>query len=540
MPVMPKAVRGREKQSGHAERDRMLTLDSLIPGEYVLAAVSGGADSVALLLLLWQEARRGRIRMAAAHFEHGLRGEASLEDARFVEALCMRLGVPCVVGHGDVAALARDAGMGVEEAARQARYSFLRKEKQRIGADCVALAHHADDQAETVLMHLFRGASLDGAAGMRVRRGDLYRPLLYATRREIEEYLTGIGQDWRTDETNLEDDTPRNLLRNRVLPLIEAAYPGARAALGRFARWAALDADCLSDQAKTLARQRTPFGWILRAGDAPRPLILRALADCLGQKDDPERAHKEVQSSLTDHLRDGKTFPADGLPEGGTPSLSRRDRVDGSGLWRAAELKDGGRMGVSGGDIYRFGPDYYLVFGSEAAQNGPETGQKRPQNGHKIAPNPPKNGPFSTPKGPPNDPVLPSDILDSGWTAEIPGVCRVRARGTDGPPVRDDPWRQVLDARAMEGCSLRLWRAGDRIQPFGMKGEKLMSDYFQDRRVNRVLRAHWPVLARGDEALWVPGLGISEKARCQDGPRVELVCEAHEWIRFAWEGKRGK
>lgn len=204
-------------------------------GAHVLAAVSGGCDSVALLLMLQEAAERGELRLSAAHFEHGIRGADSDQDARFVEALCRRLDVPLHLRHQDVPALARERGIGLEQAARDARYAFLREVKAGAQADVIALGHHADDQAETVLMHLMRGAGLRGAGGMRPVQGDLVRPLLHITKAELMDELGRRGQEYRTDRTNFEPDGPRNRLRLSVMPRLTAVYPGAVPALCRYA-----------------------------------------------------------------------------------------------------------------------------------------------------------------------------------------------------------------------------------------------------------------------------------------------------------------
>ena len=233
------------------------------PSGYVLAAVSGGADSVALLALLRECARAGEIRLAAAHFEHGIRGEESRADARFVKALCADWGIECHMGACDVPALAAGRHVGLEQAARDARYAFLRRVKAEIGADCIALAHHMDDQAETVLMHLLRGAGLRGASGMAAREGDLYRPLLAVRKSELIAYLEEMGIDWREDSTNAQADTPRNRLRLEALPALEAAYPGAARALCRFASIAAREDDYMAAQTAAFLREyaeQTPVG----------------------------------------------------------------------------------------------------------------------------------------------------------------------------------------------------------------------------------------------------------------------------------------
>lgn len=251
------------------------------PSGYVLAAVSGGADSVALLALLRECARAGEIRLAAAHFEHGIRGEESRADARFVKALCADWGIECHMGACDVPALAAGRHVGLEQAARDARYAFLRRVKAEIGADCIALAHHMDDQAETVLMHLLRGAGLRGASGMAAREGDLYRPLLAVRKSELIAYLEEMGIDWREDSTNAQADTPRNRLRLEALPALEAAYPGAARALCRFAGIAAREDDCMAAQTAAFLREyaeQTPVGLRIRtaANDVHDAIAMRA------------------------------------------------------------------------------------------------------------------------------------------------------------------------------------------------------------------------------------------------------------------------
>ncbi len=206
-----------------------------LTGASVLCAVSGGADSVALLRLLVSLRNEGLLRLHAAHFEHGIRGQASLDDRDFVRTLCASLDVPLAVGQASVPTEAAHAGEGLETCARRLRRAFLIKAAADAGTTRIALAHHRDDQAETVLMHLLRGGGLTGASGMRADDGTFLRPLLPFTHAELIEYLNEIGQPWREDETNRVSDTPRNALRNEILPRIRDFYPGATDALARFA-----------------------------------------------------------------------------------------------------------------------------------------------------------------------------------------------------------------------------------------------------------------------------------------------------------------
>ena len=162
---------------------------------HVLVALSGGPDSVALALL----ALESGAHVTAAHVEHGIRGADSVADMEFVEDFCARQGIALHTARIDVPALSRQTGLGLETAAREARYRFLREVKERVGADVIATAHHRDDQMETVLMHLFRGCGTRGLEGMRFRSGDLVRPLLAYTKEELTGYLRAKGQPYRQD-----------------------------------------------------------------------------------------------------------------------------------------------------------------------------------------------------------------------------------------------------------------------------------------------------------------------------------------------------
>ncbi len=237
-------------------------------GSTVLAAVSGGADSVSLLLILLALQDTLDIRVEAAHYEHGIRGEASREDARFVQAMCAERGVRCHVGHGDVPALARGWKCSLEDAARRARYAFLEQAAREVGAARIVLAHQLEDQAETLLLHLVHGCGLDGLAAMRPLSGNRARPLLDIPREMLIAYLNEIGVPWREDATNLDTAHARNLLRHEVFPVLCRINPRAAEAIGRTAAQAALAADTLRgvDTGALSGRvKRMPYGayWLL-------------------------------------------------------------------------------------------------------------------------------------------------------------------------------------------------------------------------------------------------------------------------------------
>lgn len=208
---------------------------------HVLAAVSGGADSMALLCLLDEMRGQLALRVSCVHVEHGIRGEASLADMAFVERACVQRGIPFYAERVDAPAYAKEHGCGMENAARTLRYEVFVQIARKIGADAVALAHHMQDQAETVLQHAARGSDVRGLCGMRWRRGFFIRPLLGETPQSLRAYLTKIGQPWREDETNADPAYVRNRIRHETLPGLEAMYPGATAALARLAEAAQRD-----------------------------------------------------------------------------------------------------------------------------------------------------------------------------------------------------------------------------------------------------------------------------------------------------------
>lgn len=206
----------------------------------VLCAVSGGVDSMMLLHLLWRWSKEGRIRLTAATFDHRLRAQ-SAADVEFVLRWCREHEIPCHTGGGDVADLAKKQGMTLEEAGRTLRYRFLEDCRAAVGADYIATAHNADDNAETLLLHLLRGSGLKGLGGIPPRRGHIIRPLLELSRAEIEDYCKANDLPHREDESNSDIVYTRNYLRHQVLPLLREKNPNLTAALTRTAESLRLD-----------------------------------------------------------------------------------------------------------------------------------------------------------------------------------------------------------------------------------------------------------------------------------------------------------
>ena len=264
-------------------------------GARVLCAVSGGADSMCLLALLRE---LGRFEVAAAHLEHGIRGEESLRDCAFVEEYCRREGVPCFVGHAKVPAYAEEKGLGLEEAARKLRYAFLERTAEEQGFDFIATAHNAGDNAETVLFNLARGAGPQGLCGIPPRRGRIIRPLLGLTRAEIEDFLAESGTPHVEDSTNGDERFSRNRIRHAVVPVLRELNPAFEEAVARTSRLLRRDEDCLDALAERFIEtyfdgESVPAGELLELHEAVSSRVVRKL---LGRP--VEEKHVEAALSL--------------------------------------------------------------------------------------------------------------------------------------------------------------------------------------------------------------------------------------------------
>lgn len=346
------------------------------PGETVVCAVSGGLDSMCLLDLL---ARRcGEERVIAAHFNHQLRPTADRDEA-FVREYCEERGIPFQTGRGDVRALAKAEGLSQEEAARNLRYAFLRETAADCGAAKICTAHHADDNAETVLMNLVRGTGLAGLAGIPPCQDGVVRPLLDMTRAELAEYAAARGIPHVEDETNADPDAAaRNFLRLQVMPLLKELNPKAVEHIAQTAAQARPVDRCLDDQARrAFVGLGTGPGWVsfpwesLRLAPLPlQPRLLLLLLEQMevGRKDFGAVHFNAVLRLENEHSIDlphgivarrerGRLFltrrrtpPAQAPLEQGTPlawggcTLTLLDRREGEGL--ALRLPDRGEGGA--------------------------------------------------------------------------------------------------------------------------------------------------------------------------------------------------
>ena len=237
------------------KRYEMLPADSLI-----LAAVSGGRDSMCMLHMLHSLSGQLGFSLAAVHYNHKLRGPASDADAAFTQEACRQLGIPCCTGSGDVAAAAAASGRGIEETARSMRYAFFRAAAEKTGAARVATAHTADDNAETVLFNLTRGSGTRGLCGIPPVRDIFVRPLLCISRAQVDAYLQENGIPYREDATNQTDDYTRNRIRHHVIPVLKEINPAFCAAVSGMTALLQDDETCLDAQAAQFIAECCPSG----------------------------------------------------------------------------------------------------------------------------------------------------------------------------------------------------------------------------------------------------------------------------------------
>lgn len=214
-------------------KNTLIKQNLIAEGDHIVIALSGGADSVCLLHVLLAIRHEFSLTLSAVHVNHQLRGEEAERDEAFVKALCEKHGIPCFCEHFHVKDYAITHKIGIEEAGRKLRYETLEHYRQKQNADFVATAHHSDDNAETFLMHLLRGAGVHGLTGISYRNGHIIRPLLDISKEQIIKYLLENNLSYVSDSTNNVPDVLRNKIRLELLPTLEQYNPGFRSTLAR-------------------------------------------------------------------------------------------------------------------------------------------------------------------------------------------------------------------------------------------------------------------------------------------------------------------
>ena len=436
-------------------------------GDRVVVAVSGGPDSAALLSLLVELRRRLGIGLHVAHLDHGLRGDDSRGDARYTRRLARRLGLEVTV---ERVGFPDHPDGGLEAAARRVRYDFLRRVADRQKARRIATGHTADDQAETVLMRLIRGAGSEGLAGIPPVRDRIVRPLIEVRRPQIERYLRCRRLRPRQDRSNLQLDRLRNRVRWKLIPLLERDYqPNIVEVLNRLARLENEERDYFRGRAEELLQDRAErlsggkimldlsgFENYFKIGEKYlfRELIRRLKGDLKGI----ESLHLEQLTRLAAKESPGSRLT---LPDG-----ILAERTQGGLIFVRGSSEPFCRTVKLPGRSYLRGPG--LVFRSRLIEKGPH---------------------FRL-------------------------------------PAQADASRAFFDWARLRGpFILRSRRPGDRFHPLGRKGRCKLSDFFIDRKIPRLCRDDLPLLVGRDGIIWVIGHEIGEPFKVSGSTNTVLSAQ---------------
>jgi tRNA(Ile)-lysidine synthase len=442
---------------------------SVHPGSYLLVALSGGADSVALTSALIELRERLGLKISAAHLNHRIRGAESDRDEASVRAMCVRLGVDLCVGH----ATGLESGSNLEERAREVRREFLQQAADQVGADFVVLGHHRDDQAETVLMRLMRGAGAAGMAAMAERGpGKIIRPMLSLSRAEIREYLGARGIPFVEDSSNSSRDMLRNRIRAELMPMLERDYaPGFSGRLVELAsEMRSLDELVAAIAARELGAMRisggaldvSGFGAVNRAVQA---VVIRLfLTERMGSLRRISRAHVDAVLHL--------------ILEGG-PS----DSIDLPGGCRAAREYN----------LLR------LVSSPERKISSAEYSVAIAMDGITI-------------------------VEASGFQFAASTIAAAHPSMPESLSVAMFDAAKIADA----GLVVRSFMPGDRIRPMGMRGTRKVHDVFVDRKLPRARRERFPVVTVADTIAWIPGLVRGDCALVTKATETVVRVEASE------------
>jgi tRNA(Ile)-lysidine synthase len=456
------------------------------PGDRVGVAVSGGADSVALLLLLYELSGDLGIVLSIVHFNHKLRGKASDADEKFVAKLAAKLGLEFHTASAHVAKKAKLEKSNLEDAARRARYDYFRSLVESGVCGSIAVAHTADDQAETVLAHILRGTGLAGLGGIHPTTDVVIRPLLNCRRSELRQFLRTRKQSWREDASNHDVSRQRARMRKKLLPLLEREFQAA--SIEHIANLSALARE---DEA-----------------------LLEAVA-------------QDRFDGLAKHEKETTTFSCDAIVspfsrsagEAAQTALSRRlIRMTFSGLQKkpgqlltthveavrelAKKGENGKALQLPGAVEVRREQDK-LVFRSSETSREHATRSTSHEYEYKI------------------------DLVDERAELLVPELqCVFRLRVIDWPRKRGETSMDgpVLDRdRLRFPLLLRNWRPGDRLCPCGHRSAHKLKRLLNEKRVSRWERNGWPVLVSGDVLVWARGFPVAAEFAADEGTRAGTV-----------------
>lgn len=439
----------------------------LNPKELYIVALSGGADSVALLLALKQLG----YNIEAAHCNFKLRGDESLRDENFCVSLCEKHNIPLHRIHFDTKEYAALHKVSIEMAARELRYKYFENLRKDIRAQGICVAHHEDDNVETILLNIIRGTGLKGLTGMAPKNGFVIRPLLCITRSDITGYLSSLKQDYVTDSTNLVDDVKRNKIRLNLLPMLEEMNPSVKSNIAAMARYL-IEAEKITEMSMNgFWRRKADIVTYLPDENAPFDASLDTSARI------PVKQIMDFFSPeyLLYHILKNYGF-------NGVQIEQIYDEMNGAQgkTWQSASHE----LIIDRGDIVveRIKTDNSLCF-------------KIPETGTYV------------------------------FNDELKFSLAINEK-TDSFQISKDPFVATLDAdKVAFPLTLRTVEQGDRFVPYGMKGSKLVSDFLTDNKLNIFeKRAQLVLVDATGIIIWLPGLRVSNKCAVSAKTKNILVC----------------
>lgn len=478
-------------------RATILRYAMLRPGDRVGVGVSGGSDSVALLLILKELSELEGLSLTVLHFNHCLRGAESDNDEQFVAALAGRLQLPFFSGREDVAGVARAQHWNLEDAARRLRYGFFSAMVAEARIDRVAVAHTADDQAETVLARVLRGTGPAGLAAIYPVNGHVVRPLLEVRRTELREYLQNLGQSWREDATNSDRSRLRARLRHEVLPVIERELqPAIVTHLGRLATMSR------EDEAfwKALTRERVN-ALIKREGAQYRIGCCDLLNPFPGGLLPGIDLPQEARVAVTRHL-------VRGIVENlrGSCRQWNADHVQ-RVIWLATSGTSGSCVELPGVVVERSFD--WLQFSPAREQLKRDAGSKRAAavSGFSCVVELGDPGECTVVAVPEIRRRFHLKVVDwHGWRSETEGANAAVDRDLLDPPL-----------------VLRNWQHGDSFRPKGRRGSRKLKHFLRMKRVAVSDRRGWPVLTSANTLVWTRGLPVAANFAVGSATRAGVI-----------------
>jgi tRNA(Ile)-lysidine synthase len=457
--------------------------DLLPAGTRVAVAVSGGADSVALVRALLDVAPElGFLVAGLVHLNHLLRGDDADADEAFCRDLAAGLDIPFVSERVDVAALAASSGCSVERAAHDARLAFFSQAAERLGASAVAVAHTRDDQAETFLLRLLRGAGPRGLGGMHPRSGLVIRPFLHTSRRQVREYVAERGLEFRSDVSNNDLTIPRNRVRHELIPLLEE-------------RFSPSIVDAL-DRAAAIAREDGHY--LERAAEEAAARLVKRHSDCVelsvpGLLAEAPAVRRRV-------LRTAQQMAAEGRFVG-------FEAVD--AVLALLVSNQSGPLDLPGHCVNRLGDVLVLTEGRHRRAGVPDGACAGARAG------------FSYELPVPGRVQVP----EAGCAILAAAEPAARREALGGWPLKSRSEIVALDG-AVLGAPLvvRSWRDGDRFRPLGLGGRKKLQDLFVDEKIARRQRGKIPLVVDSKGRIaWVPGLSVAEEFRVTERTTAVVI-----------------